>query len=196
MSLKAAILDQRRAACKTFCMKRAARLAVLLAFGGLLCGTVSALPPQQALPALRKGGATADPFGYCKASGTSDSVRQLPRTLKRAAAAALGLPPGAEAADGYFWRCMDGAVYVCSVGANIPCQSKADAKRRNAGAEAFCREKPDADSVPAYATGHSTIYEWRCVSGAALRGKRIVRLDRRGFQADFWSRLEETISLR
>ena len=84
---------------------------------------------------------------------------------------------------------MDGLVYVCAVGANIPCQSKADISRRNAGAQAFCREHPDAGIVPAYATGHRTIYEWHCMSGSPLRGKAVQQLDRRGFQSNFWHRL-------
>jgi hypothetical protein len=141
------------------------------------------------LSGLLGGTASADPFGSCKAAGTRDSVRPLPRELKSAAAAALGLPDGAADSAGYFWRCMDGAVYVCAVGANIPCQSRADAGRRNAGAEAYCREKPDAEFVPAYATGRRTIYQWRCVSGTAMRGKAAMRVDRRGFQAEFWRRL-------
>jgi hypothetical protein len=185
MSLKAGILDQHRAACKTFCMRRWLQLAVFLSLGELLCETAVALPVGSP-----GGSATADPFGYCKWAGTRDTVRPLPRNLNGAAAIALGLPAAAAASDGYFWRCMDGAVYVCALGANIPCQSKADTARRNAGAEAFCRDKFDAQFVPAYATGHRTIYEWRCVSGAAVRGKAAVRLDRRGFQVDFWRRLE------
>jgi hypothetical protein len=164
-------------------MKRWMLLAVLSGWSGLLCGGVCALPAQPA------PGASTDPIGYCKAAGTRDSVRSLPRTLRSAAAAALGLPPGAAGSEGYFWRCMDGAVYVCAVGANIPCQSKADAAQRNSGAEAFCKQNPDAESVPAYATGHRTIYGWRCLSGAAVHGKPVMRLDRRGFQADFWHRL-------
>ena len=103
--------------------------------------------------------------------------------------ALLGLVRAAGDPEEYFWRCMDGAVFVCAIGANIPCRSKADRSRRNVGAEAFCRETGNADFVPAYAAGHGTIYEWRCVSGAAVRGKAIAQLDRRGFQRDFWHRL-------
>jgi hypothetical protein len=87
---------------------------------------------------------------------------------------------------------MDGAVYVCTVGANLPCQSKADRARRNSGADVFCRDNRDAEIVPAYATGHRTIFEWRCVSGKAMRGKAIFKLDRRGFQRAIWRRLKTT----
>jgi hypothetical protein len=158
----------------------------------MLLAVLSSLNALPVLPAQPEAAAANDPVGYCKAAGTRDSVRSLPSTLRSAAAAALGLPPGAAGSagsEGYFWRCMDGVVYVCAVGANIPCQSKADAAQRNTGAEAFCKQNPDAESVPAYATGHRTIYGWRCVSGAAVHGKPAMRLDRRGFQADFWHRL-------
>jgi hypothetical protein len=183
---KSAILDQ-RPPCKTFCGRRWAKLAVLLSLSELLCGTVDALPTD---PPLKS--AISDPLEYCTTAGTRDNVRELPRNLRKAAAASLGLPPAAADSGGYFWRCMGGAVYVCAVGANIPCQSKADGAHRNAGAVTFCREKRDAEFVPAYATGHRTIYEWRCVSGAAVRGKVVARLDSRGFQVDFWHRLTPT----
>jgi hypothetical protein len=141
-------------------------VALSLSLSGLFCVWVTALPAQSA-----GRPATTDPVAYCKSVGTRDTVRRLPGSA------------------GSFWRCMDGLVFVCAVGANIPCQSKADVSRRNAGAQAFCGENPDAEIVPAYATGHRTIYEWRCVSGAAVRGKTLLRLDQRGFQADFWHRL-------
>jgi len=158
----------------------------VISFGlsALLCAAAAAPPPKAA------GGAEiSDPFRYCKAAGTRDTVQPLPQNLKSAAAALLGLVRAAGDPEEYFWRCMDGAVFVCAIGANIPCRSKADRSRRNVGAEAFCRETGNADFVPAYAAGHGTIYEWRCVSGAAVRGKAIAQLDRRGFQRDFWHRL-------
>jgi hypothetical protein len=166
MSLMAAILDQRRAACKTFSMNRRLSLVVSWSSIGMLCAGVSAFPAESAGMA-----ASADLVAHCKSVGTSDLVRPAPD------------------AAGSFWRCMDGLVFVCAVGANIPCQSKADVSRRNSGAEAFCRENPDAQIVPAYAAGHRTIYAWRCVAATAVRGRVVLRLDRRGFQADFWHQL-------
>jgi hypothetical protein len=147
-------------------MNRWMPLSVPLSLSGLFCAWVTALPAQSAGRA-----ATTDPVAYCKSVGTRDAVRPLPDS------------------EGSFWRCMDGLVFVCAVGANIPCQSKAEVSRRNAGADAFCRENPDAEIVPAYAAGHRTIYAWLCVSGMALRGKAVLRLDRRGFAVEFWHRL-------
>ena len=165
-------------------MRRWILLAVCLTSIGLLTEAVAGSPRDAA-----SGAAIADPLGYCKAAGTRDTVRLLPRNLNNAATAALGLPASAADSEGYFWRCMDGAVLVCAVGANIPCQAKADRTRHNAGAEAYCRDRGNADLVPAYATGHETIYEWRCISGAAVRGKAVAQLDRRGFRVELWHRL-------
>jgi hypothetical protein len=146
-----------------FSMKQSRPFAVSLILSGLLCTVVTAFAAES-----KGGAASPDPIAYCKSVGTRDTVRPM------------------RGSQGTFWRCMDGQVFVCVVGANIPCQAKADISRRNAGAQAFCREHPDAEIVPAYATGHRTIYEWRCMSGTPLRGKAVQRLDRRGFQADFW----------
>jgi len=88
-----------------------------------------------------------------------------------------------------FWRCMDGAVYVCAVGANLVCDGKADRAKNNAGAGNFCRDNPDAKVVPAYATGHATIYEWHCAGGRASRGRQLGRIDRRGYPSDIWHKV-------
>jgi len=111
-----------------------------------------------------------DIFAYCAGVGTADK------------------PVLDTAHPGNYWRCMDGAVYICTVGANIPCDTKADRAKHNVGADSYCRENPDAAIVPAYATGHRTIYEWRCKRGVAAPGRFIARLDRRGFRTDLWRR--------
>ena len=75
-------------------------------------------------------------------------------------------------------------------GANIPCDSKADRSKTNRGAAYYCRENPDAPLVPAYATGHRTVYLWKCVAGQAKRGETVSATDRRGFRSDFWYVIE------
>jgi hypothetical protein len=142
---------------------------------------------------------TGDAFAYCARIGTIDTPSGdfapsvVPRSLGPRVRPALGLsadatlPPG-----GVYWRCMDHAVYVCAVGANIPCDAKADRAKRNPGAENFCRANPDATEVPAAATGHATIYDWRCSAGHAARGKQIFKLDRRGYSVDFWHRVSSS----
>ena len=56
---------------------------------------------------------------------------------------------------------------VCSpvfTGANLPC-GKMNTARDNQGADDYCRANPDVDVVPAFATGHDTIYSYRCAGG-------------------------------
>jgi hypothetical protein len=55
----------------------------------------------------------------------------------------------------------------------------------------YCRENPEATFVPAYATGHASIYSWSCSAGNAIPGKRLSKVDHRGFRVDFWHRLDE-----
>ncbi len=57
---------------------------------------------------------------------------------------------------------------ACTVGANLNC-GKADTRRDLPGATAWCRENPDSDFIPMFATGHETIYDWRCTKGQAVR---------------------------
>jgi hypothetical protein len=138
--------------------------------------------------------APGDPFAYCSAVGDIDApaggASPIPAALIPYLASALGLPPhSAVTPDSYYWRCMSGAVYVCATGANIPCDVKADRAKHNAGSKNYCRENRDAAFVPAYATGHATLYEWRCSGGRAVRGKRMATLDARGYRSDFWHRV-------
>jgi hypothetical protein len=135
-----------------------------------------------------------DPVAYCAAVRNIDSpvggASPIPAALKPYVARVFRLPAdSAIVPENYFWRCMSGAVYVCAVGANIPCDAKADRARRNLGAEHYCRENPDATFVPAFATGHASIYSWSCSAGQALPGKRLAKIDKRGFRVDFWYRV-------
>jgi hypothetical protein len=139
----------------------------------------------------------ADPFTYCAKVGTDDR-RDLPageqatKLLDPYTRAALGVSPDAPlAASSIFWRCMDAKVYVCVVGANLPCESQTNSAKQNRGAESFCREHPDAADVPAYAVGHDSRYAWRCAAGRAVRGQPVARIDRRGFRTDIWHELSK-----
>jgi hypothetical protein len=145
--------------------------------------------------ALDVGARVSDPFAYCERVGTDDrlsgdggaSSAASAKILEPYLRAALELPAGAPLPVGsVFWRCMHGKVYVCAVGANLPCGSKADRAQRNSGAETYCRENPAATDIPAFATGHATIYSWRCTAGKAVRGAPVADLDRRGFRRDLW----------
>jgi len=158
---------------------------VLFAASGLLM--------CKATLALDAGTGVSNPFAYCERVGTDDrpsggaASAASAKILEPYLPAALELPAGAPLPVGsVFWRCMHGKVYVCAVGANLPCGSKADRAQRNSGAEAYCRENPAATDVPAFATGHATIYSWRCSVGRAVRGVPVADLDRRGFRRDLW----------
>jgi hypothetical protein len=160
---------------------------VLVAVSGVLAG--------QGARALDSGFQVSDPFDYCGLVGTDDHVfgaggdssGAAGRILVPYLRAALELPEGSMLPAGsVFWRCMQGKVYVCAVGANLPCGSKAHRARRNPGAATYCRDNPAATGVPAFATGHERIYSWRCVEGKAVRGAPIADLDRRGFRRDIW----------
>jgi hypothetical protein len=135
--------------------------------------------------------ATSDPFAYCAAIGSIDrpagGSSPVPMALEPFLARVLGLPAGLDfRPESYYWRCMNGVVFVCAIGANIPCAAKADLARRNVGADTYCQDNPEARLVPAYATGHETLYAWSCSLGHALAGKRMAKLDPRGYRIDIW----------
>jgi hypothetical protein len=136
----------------------------------------------------------ADPFAYCARLGTIDTpnggASPVPTALMPLLRTTLGLSEEAPLTpQSYYWRCMDGGVYVCAIGANRPCASRADRTTHNTGADNYCRENLDTEFVPAYATGHNTVYEWSCAGGRAVPGKRAIKADGRGYPAEFWYRV-------
>jgi hypothetical protein len=151
-----------------------------------------ARPGESAPPSAPPLRAVTDPFGYCARVVTEDrlgvaSSNEEITFLAPHLRNSLGLSADAPVvAANVFWRCMHGKVYACAVGANLPCASKADRATHNRGAANFCREHPDAVEVAAYATGHDTVYAWRCAAGAAVRGAAVATLDERGFRTDIW----------
>jgi hypothetical protein len=120
-----------------------------------------------------------DPFAYCAAVGTVDAPDsryagpRVPKAIARGLKKAFATPPTAPLTPflkNSFWRCMDGKVYACTVGANLPCQEKADTSRTPTSAMAeFCRDNSEADNIPAFVTGRATVYTWRCTRGTLRR---------------------------
>jgi hypothetical protein len=88
------------------------------------------------------------------------------------------------------FRCMNGKTYVCFVGANLPC-GRLNTSRQNEGAENFCRTNPEADFVPLFATGHDSIYAYRCHAGKPQVLRVTYELDERGFAKSLWMALPE-----
>ncbi len=140
-----------------------------------------------------------DPFAYCAAVGTVDAPDErytgepVPETVVKALQAAM---EGAEnapeewTAEGTVWRCMDGQVWGCFVGANIPCTAKLDTEKTpSAEMEAYCQENPDAETIPASVTGRETAYSWSCKNGKPEAGEQVFEADAQGFIAEFWYQL-------
>ena len=129
------------------------------------------------------------PARTCNRVGTDDTLRTVPASLGPAVNAVFGtrMPP-AEAARMTSYRCYRGRVLLCTIGANLPC-GKANVSRRLPGADAWCRENPNADFIPAAATGHDTIFEWRCAGQKAAVAKQTGQVDARGFFKEYWKAL-------
>jgi len=123
----------------------------------------------------------------CQDVGTDDTLRPLPASLGAAVNAVFGMNmPPAQAARTTSYRCVRGRVLVCTTGANLPC-GKANVSRKLPGADAYCRANPNADVIPA--TGHDTIFDWRCSGRTATVAKQTAQVDDRGFIKEYWKPL-------
>ena len=128
---------------------------------------------------------------YCARVGDDDQARPLRSELVADARRLfeIGSDLSAEfVATSAFMRCMNGGVWLCYVGANLAC-GKGDVNRNSAGAAAYCRQNPDSTDVPMSATGHATVYSWKCVGTKATIDQQFERVDPRGFVADNWKEL-------
>ncbi len=140
------------------------------------------------------------PFAYCAAVGTIDApdARYVGPAVPDAVARGLQKAFGVASSEplvgferGTTWRCMDGAVYACNVGANLPCGDKPPRDPQPTEAmRTWCAENRGSDFIPMYVTGHATVYEWSCVGTVPKRGKQTEQLDARGFVTSIWHRIE------
>ena len=113
------------------------------------------------------------------------------RAFKELVPDAKTVPADDEFANQAVFRCMRGKIFVCLMGANLPCV-KMNAARDNVGADAYCRSNPNADSpVPAAATGHDAVYSYRCHNGRAEITGEPWKLDERGFATKLWAELPD-----
>lgn len=179
-------------------VSRVVAVAILLLAGLILL-------PAVVLAADAPAATYADPAPFCAAVRTLDKPDArytgpavpdwVARALKKATHASAGAP--LDFFKHAAWRCAGGHVLACTYGADIPCDSKADISRKpSAGAEAFCRERPDAVVVPAAATGQATVYAWRCRAGRPKIVRQVLKIDRRGFAVSFWHRVSPEMSAR
>ena len=171
------------------------RLSVLVI--ALLLGACAA-PVAQSTPTLQPPASYSDPFAYCAAVGTVDAPDAHYSGDKMPAAILQGMiRQGVVSGDApaafqknAVWRCMDGQVWACHFGANLPCEERADTSQTpTAEMEDFCKNNRDADVIPAAVTGRATVYEWRCTDGKPAVVKEGFTRDAQGFIADWWFKL-------
>ncbi|MGD9617433.1 MAG: hypothetical protein AB7H90_20235 [Alphaproteobacteria bacterium] len=132
--------------------------------------------------------AGAEPVAaLCRGGVTDDTLRPIPDSLVPAAVRLFGLEamPAEQVRRSTVYRCADGQVLVCNLGANLPC-GKADASRDLPAADAWCAENPGSEFIPMYVTGHDTIYRWRCDAAKAATSGEPLDVDRQGFMSQFW----------
>ncbi len=177
---------------------------------GLMCLLISVLAacsPQVAAtaPAPTSAAPTntpaaqsfADPFAYCAAVGTVDTPDarytgpKVPDQIINGYKQAAGLQASTEPQEMFqkltIWRCMGGKVYACNFGANLPCDSKANTSKTPTQAMLdFCKATPNSDFIPMAATGHDTIYSWRCVNDQPQVLQQIGQVDAEGYLAQIW----------
>jgi len=141
----------------------------------------------------RADAASDDLVATCASLRNDDTLRDYQPSLRTGTVKAFrAMFPGAKTppddamlqAQAKF-RCMNGKTYVCFVGANLPC-GKLNTSPQNEGAEVFCRTNPEADFVPMVATGHDSIYAYRCHDGKPEVLHVSYETDERGFAKSLW----------
>ena len=126
----------------------------------------------------------------CRGDATDDMPRPIPDLLVPAAVRLFGLEamPAEQVRRSTLYRCAEGRVLVCNLGANLPCGKANTRAAICRQADAWCAENAGSDFIPMYVTGHDTIYRWRCdgtkaaMIGRAARG-RSARLYRAALEA-------------
>jgi len=125
---------------------------------------------------------------YCSSHAAPRAAVPVPPELEAKVAKAFNMPADLVRNEG-FVRCAGRRLLACVIGANLNC-GKANLSRSLPGASQFCRENPDAGNIPMAATGHDTIYAWRCVRGRAVATKAVVAVDAQGYDAGNWRELD------
>lgn len=130
------------------------------------------------------------PAAICVHQGTDDTLRPVPETLAAAVNQVFGTSmPASMVAATTVYRCYGGHVQLCTSGANLPCGQANTSRTPNTGEIGWCRDNPDASFIPAFATGHDTVFSWRCQNGTPQIERQVLNVDPRGFIAQFWKPL-------
>ena len=137
--------------------------------------------------ALSSAPASAQGFSFCKPNANDDRLRPLPKSLVPQAMRLFALHgmTAEQVRHSTVVRCGDGRLLACNAGANLSC-GKANVSQTLPAGAAWCRQHPEADFIPAYVTGHDSIYRWRCTQGAPVAGEPVEPVDGRGFIARYW----------
>lgn len=127
---------------------------------------------------------------FCTRVGDDTSLRPIPASLVPIVNALFGIKmsPGEAVATTVF-RCVNGRVMVCTVGANLPCGPANTSRVPKPGVEDWCRESPDVAYIPAAVVGHDTIFAWQCRGGVPRIIRQIFVVDNQGFIKQFWKRV-------
>jgi hypothetical protein len=95
------------------------------------------------------------------------------------------IPKPVRKAGANAWRCMNGRVLVCRIGADgRPCQKLDSDPTPAPPIKTYCSANPSADFVPMVVIGQSSS-TWRCQAGTP-RALKTEALDKRGFIQSAW----------
>jgi hypothetical protein len=130
-----------------------------------------------------------NPFQSCRRVGTDDNPGYVPASLAPAFAKVFDIRiTSTEIQHSSSFRCYRGRLMGCMVGANLNC-GKADTSKTSQGGDEWCRSHPNDVMIPMAATGHATIFSWRCSGDRAVPAKVISRVDDQGFEVINWKPL-------
>lgn len=141
----------------------------------------------------------SDPFAYCTAVGTVDDPDSrytgdlMPVSLVQGmiAQGIVAADAPATIQQNATWRCMQGQVWVCHFGANLPCHDQADSSQVSTDSmREFCTANPTAEAIPAVVTGRATVYAWGCQDGKPAITATVFTADHEGFLAEIWHKLD------
>ena len=125
--------------------------------------------------------ARLQPVAYCRRVDTNTALHTITDALRPGVESAFNV--SAEAARGS-WRCDGGKVLACIAGANQPCGQMSTVTTSPA-ADEWCRMHPNG-ALPAFVTGHDTVWSWRCTGNHAEHGEAAWTLDSAGFARELW----------
>lgn len=171
---------------------------VLFFFIGGCSAPTSQISPTKTMNNASEQPIYDDPFDYCRAVGSVDSPDDryvgppMPDSIIKGLIQQGIIPTDSppEFKINAVWRCMNGRVWVCHFGANLPCQEKADISETSTPKmEDFCKTNPATDIIPAYVTGRATVYEWKCNDGKPKVVRQVFHVDPRGYLSEFWHEL-------